>query len=433
MVWSIRNYVFKSRHYGWLLYAGNSGSILSLDNNIVNNFNNFKSGDFSSLNQDAISLLKKYGVIIDITDDDLLDIIITKSMRIKCSNSVFSLSICPSNSCNFNCSYCFEDETFRNLSSDDIMNDETISNLIVYIKNTGSKKIHTTFFGGEPLLGIESIIKFHKELKKTEIELEYEMITNGYLLNQENIEILDSLPISLYQITIDGFEEEHNKRRPHLKYGDSYSKIINNLYILDSYYKNKNKRPIVHIRVNIDKTNKDVYHKLYYEIIKMFQNLCIPYASFVHDKNSSVKNINIMSKEEKVKFILDNYNNYGIFDYSLNLDSKFKLNYCIADSVNSLVIDSNGNTYKCLHDIGNKEKILFNINSEGNYNELLESRYMLKASPFFDNSCKKCFLLFSCFGGCPFERLNNNKTCLLTKYSPKKFFEMYYERICSDK
>ena len=304
--------------------------------------------------------------------------------------------------------------------------------MIAYIKKTGTKKIHIKLFGGEPLLGIESIIKFHKELKDTKIEFEYEMVTNGYLSNQENIEILDTLPVNLYQITIDGFEEVHNKRRPHVKYNDSYLRIINNLHLLKTYYKNKNRRPVVHIRVNIDKTNKEVYHKLYYEIIKLFQNLCIPYASFVHDKKPSIRNTNIMSKEEKVKFILDNYNNYGIFDYLLNLDSKFKFNYCMADLANSLVVDSKGNTYKCLHDIGNKEKILFNINSAGNYNELIESQYMVKASPFFDDTCKKCFLLFSCFGGCPFERLNNNKGCLLTKYNPEGFFEMYYKKICSD-
>ena len=49
MVWSIRNYVFESKNYGWLLYAGNSGSILSLDNNIIKNINKFKDGDFSSI------------------------------------------------------------------------------------------------------------------------------------------------------------------------------------------------------------------------------------------------------------------------------------------------------------------------------------------------------------------------------------------------
>jgi radical SAM protein with 4Fe4S-binding SPASM domain len=154
-----------------------------------------------------------------------------------------------------------------------------------------------TFYGGEPLLGIESILNLYVKFKSVKFIAEYDIITNGYLLNDENIEKLSKLPITTFQITIDDDEYIHNK---------------------------------------------------------------------------------------------------------------------------------------CLNDVGIKEKCLFNINSSGEYNQKVEARYFMQAWPFLDEECKYCFLLFSCFGGCPFDRLNGNKTCLLTKYKFDEYIEMYYDKLNSE-
>jgi len=45
------------------------------------------------------------------------------------------------------------------------------------------------------------------------------MITNGYLLNEKNIDFIINNEIKFLQITIDGNEEIHNKRR-YLKNGN---------------------------------------------------------------------------------------------------------------------------------------------------------------------------------------------------------------------
>lgn len=66
------------KKWGTLLYAGNSGSILALNKSLADNIQKFTRGDFSTLNEDTLILLEKHGVIIDTTDDELLDIMMTK-------------------------------------------------------------------------------------------------------------------------------------------------------------------------------------------------------------------------------------------------------------------------------------------------------------------------------------------------------------------
>ena len=60
--------------------------------------------------------------------------------------------------CNFSCKYCYEGENKKN----DILQKETVDNLILHIKNELSENedIIVEFHGGEPLLNFELIKYF---------------------------------------------------------------------------------------------------------------------------------------------------------------------------------------------------------------------------------------------------------------------------------
>lgn len=64
--------------------------------------------------------------------------------------------------------------------------------------------------------------------------------------------------IKTIQITLDGLEETHNKRRPHIKEKGSFKKIINNLDKLIKLQPDI----VVHLRVNVDNENKDEFPQL---------------------------------------------------------------------------------------------------------------------------------------------------------------------------
>ena len=53
--------------------------------------------------------------------------------------------------------------------------------------------------------------------------------TNGYELDIETFKKFVRKRVLYYQITIDGDRDNHNRKRPHKVYEDSYDKIVNNL------------------------------------------------------------------------------------------------------------------------------------------------------------------------------------------------------------
>lgn len=79
------------------------------------------------------------------------------------------------------------------------------------------RDITINIFGGEPTLNIKGVLYFLEKMNvlanKLKVKKYYQMVTNGYLLNQEIIKKLYDLGVSDFQITLDGVKEEHDRRR----------------------------------------------------------------------------------------------------------------------------------------------------------------------------------------------------------------------------
>jgi len=118
----------------------------------------------------------------------------------------------PNYSCNFRCSYCYQDEyTNPTLSA----SHELIDAFFQYIrKELANRRKYLTIFGGEPLLNTphqQSLIA-HLVNKSNEADLDICVVTNGYYL-EDYIDELSKGKIREIQITLDGTKEMHDKRR----------------------------------------------------------------------------------------------------------------------------------------------------------------------------------------------------------------------------
>lgn len=151
-------------------------------------------------------------------------------------------------SCNFACTYCYQDQynyPHHGLSY------EVIDAFFNYIqKEFAGRKKYITVFGGEPLLGSPK----QKELiiyivnKSVESDLELSFVTNGYSL-EEYVDILRSAKIREVQVTLDGTESIHNKRR-FLKGGEgTFDKIVRGI---DACIES---RIDINLRMVVDKEN----------------------------------------------------------------------------------------------------------------------------------------------------------------------------------
>jgi uncharacterized protein len=118
----------------------------------------------------------------------------------------------PNYSCNFSCSYCYQDEyTNPNQSA----TPELIDAFFDYVgKEFAGRRKYLTIFGGEPLLNTPHQRGLITKMvdKSNEQNLDICLVTNGYYL-ENYIEVLSKGKIREIQITLDGTKKIHDQRR----------------------------------------------------------------------------------------------------------------------------------------------------------------------------------------------------------------------------
>jgi len=339
--------------------------------------------------------------------------------KTKFAGDTLFLTIAPTMDCNFACPYCYENRRKGKMSK------EVQDALIKYVEETvtsGVTNIDISWYGGEPLLCVDMVESLSKRLTKVandnKCNLKMHMVTNGYLLNSEIVELLDEIGITKLQITIDGLKEHHDKSRPLRDGRGTYDKIIENLSLFEE-------SPIaVVIRMNVDNNNFVDFARLK-EIIKGLENPNIDiYASPVEDINKDTVNkvSEFMSTNEFEEFTIKLCDDGSLSpeDFSV-MDDRYC--FCTAETENCYVVDELGNFYKCWDEVGRPEHKCFNILDSENINYSIIAKYVAD-DPFSDIKCKDCKFLPLCFGGCKFQKNNLNKSvCGFTDESLKKYIE----------
>ena len=170
----------------------------------------------------------------------------------------FSLTVCPTLNCNMRCSYCYQSgfECVEQLqrSHNLVMSDEVKRRLVKLVekKTKQARKFRLIWYGGEPLLALDTVAglgrKFKEICEKNECKYEASIVTNGYLLTENVAERLRDSGVTSAEVILDGPPEVHDRRRP-LKNGKgTFGTIFNNI-------KASSKIIEVILRINIDKTN----------------------------------------------------------------------------------------------------------------------------------------------------------------------------------
>jgi len=181
---------------------------------------------------------------------------------------VLSLVITPTLRCNFKCYYCFESLNTR--KSEEYISVDVQNDIIHFVEKSivenQIKKIIITWYGGEPLIQSDIIFFMQKRINEIcishDVDLISNMVSNGFLLSLEICNLLYELGIKEVQITIDGPEQIHNKRRYYPENPtNNYNQILENILQANDNIK-------FNIRVNIDKTNKDFVFELIDDLIK---------------------------------------------------------------------------------------------------------------------------------------------------------------------
>lgn len=131
----------------------------------------------------------------------------------------------PNYSCNFACTYCYQDEY---TTSKQGLTTEIIDAFFRYVNaEFAGRKKYLTVFGGEPLLNSprqkELIAYLLKEANTSKLDVCF--VTNGYSL-VEYIDVLKTASIREIQVTLDGIGALHDARRFLKGGGATFAKIV---------------------------------------------------------------------------------------------------------------------------------------------------------------------------------------------------------------
>lgn len=431
MKWSRFNFLAETKGHRKYLYNSYSNSLIELDNSLYNLLTSITHGNnfpLSTLSEEEIVILKDVFAIVE-SDDVLVEILHHQSLSRLYSKKHLVLTIAPTQSCNFACSYCFE--KWRHSGT---LSDQTEDSIINYInqqkEKDGLDTISLTWYGGEPLLQYKRVVSIARRINKLNLNInENLLITNGYFFNLEVIKELAEVGISEIQITLDGFKATHDVRRPLVNGNGTFDKIINNL---DAYYNSKYQDVFtIAIRVNIDNRNHESFIEIYQWLKARYKsNKLIVYPGIIVLDETDCNASTCLSRNSVTDFSLNLFKKFGVITEELYPD---EVNIeCMTRSPYSMLIGSQGEIYKCYEDLGNKDLIVGNINNPEIWtNYELIAKYATGIDHYNDPECRKCSYLPICRGGCPLRRFENvykgkhNDCCTPFKNRIQDYIELY--------
>ncbi len=315
----------------------------------------------------------------------------------------YMLTINPTMNCNFKCWYCYETHIKKSrLESEEI---EKINKFVdITANNNKLEQFTLSFFGGEPLLYFERnvtplIDHFVSTCVNKNIVYNINFTTNGYLINKNFIDYFaeNNFKCNL-QITLDGYREEHDKVRYVSKNKGSYFEIINNVKLLI------NNHFFVTLRVNYTNENLPNTNKIPSDFSEIKQEIKDKYLRFDFHRvwqNDQIDDLNLVL-EKNMEEIRENG-----FDATGNFSPNNVQDSCYADKRNSVVINYNGDIFKCTaRDFETKNRAGY-IDDNGILiweNDYLERRMKAK---FNNKPCLTCRIMPLCNGGCTQHAMEN--------------------------
>ena len=425
MYWSKYNILSKSEKYGYLLFNTMSLAFIRINEQDIDMWKKLRETPDSYTNFQNYDFLIKARILVDNQEDDL-NVYLADVLKNRYNSSDMALTILPTRGCNFGCIYCYEQDRPNVL-----MNEQTEKAIVKFVcSNSNLKRLSVVWYGGEPLLNFDSMVRLTKMFKQLNIEYSAKIVSNGYLLTKEKANLMKDLAIRNIQITFDGSEEIHNQRRFLLGGQPTYRKIMDNLKYLLSI----NKEITIDIRTNIDRRNKDDYNKFYQDFKSEINDKRVTmYPGFVSDLLSSEcvsPEFNISEGGYKAQFILDIFDKYGIEIKSFL--PKYRRHSCVASKYFAFVIGPEGELYKCWRMVGNQKETIGNVN-DGSLYMVKFSKYLIGADYTLDSKCLQCEFITLCGGGCPLVRMRNKyekislNHCCPEKTHMEQLMELRYE------
>jgi uncharacterized protein len=407
----------------YLAVNGRTGAVLLVD---TRKYPHITKWNEQSMRGELFDTLVQYGFFVSDETDEIEELKIRHQNHLG-GKEVLNVHVNPTLDCNLNCWYCYEGHVEHSQ-----MQAETQERVLSYIRKqirTGEYKgVHISYFGGEPFLKYFDVIcplnlRLEELCNLYKVNLSYSATTNGYLLADfcDELEVLTSGSTrwKSLQITLDGNENHHNELRKLKSNGAvSYHRIlIQMLRVL------KTDKVDVHLRINYSNANIQ-------ELFEVLEDIPTHLRTRL---TISLHRIWQTQDEEEQVGVAEIY--VRLKNQGFNLDAHRlllgKREVCYADRDTQLLINYDGNVFKCTARDFVPENRLGYLDKNGNLVFEGERWVQRKKQNVWNNPrCANCNLVPICLGACSqlqFE--NKNVPCILNDKNAE--VEVFMDQVLS--
>ncbi|WP_461641198.1 radical SAM protein [Labilibaculum euxinus] len=374
-----------------LWFNGYTRNFFTLDTTLTNKLRN-NINILEDLSPTFHKKLLNKGFILE-DEIDEIDLIRKRTTEARNSKDYF-LILLPTLNCNFSCWYCVQDHEKSIMKKATI--DKVKKHIEFMIKDEKITQLHIEWFGGEPFMYFDEVIKeisefAIKQCDEAKIQFRNTATTNGYYLINDIIPKLEELRFYHFQITIDGKKQLHNKVKNMVGEDSAFDKTLGHINSILS----NNKVINFTLRINYDLKNLE-------EEIVDDVNALIEAENRKRVKMLYRRVWQVKPSEEMNRALQNLMSRFKESGYSLN-DIDINNNYmrCYSDKKYYNSISYNGKVVKCTA----------NDDLQGNRypGELMESgqikweKGFLNAfyKPRYENKiCIECKHLPLCMGRC---------------------------------
>ena len=378
-----------------IIWNSRTGAVAKLDNEVLHYLINPAN---TILADNTVKLLAENGFIVPYESNEAEEIIANAKDATMNADGLYYV-IAPTLACNYRCTYCFENGRTIYTS----MTPEIAAAVVKFIEAAILKRkrtdyLHINWFGGEPLLQIETIKKLSMDLialcRKYKIQYRASIVTNGRFLDKSTAELLRSIKINRVQISVDGTEKHYCERKQ--ASAQDYKVTLNNI---------KSAADVLHnivVRINTSHGDFTEAYKLTKLLLTDYQlngKIKISCANtYEGTQEDRMREYPIYASQE------ESFRNIFGKEYSKNSyhgpRSRARRMTCGLVCRDRFCIGPEGELYKCEHHFGQSDHIVGTIFGERNP-ELIEEFENADLQTLNGGECKRCSVFPVCLGGCP--------------------------------
>jgi uncharacterized protein len=317
--------------------------------------------------------------------------------NVNAESRIFTAIVVLNLDCNLGCTYCYEGKR----KGKHYMSADTADDFVDFIKAGVIKNkdaINLIFYGGEPLLSVDTIVRISKDIrsfaKKQGIAFGFTLTTNGTLLTPLIVKKLKPLGLRSASITLDGPEKVHDAFRPFKSGKGSFEMIVRNI---------KNVCSMIDVHIGGNYT-RDRYREFPRLLDYLLKNGLGP------DKISSAEFDPVF--QESKKFATPDFHEGcksmsepWLRDASVFLREeilrrgfpthKIEPAVCAVEHRDHLVVNHDGTLYKCPGLVGRKKFCVGSLKTG-----ILDYHKTHQIGNWKSEKCFACAYLPLCFGGC---------------------------------